>query len=493
MSAGSLTLGGNLSIAVGPLGRNAEGSGNISSKGKVAAMYSYSKTKGLFGGVSVEGSVIVERQDANRLAYGGSPSARQILSGTFDPPDWTNVLIHEVERCTSSGTEKWRTWEQEEAGEYGNPLGQSGRDDFCEGNRSRSGSAGSYAFGDGLGAGGVLAAGRRRAGSLLKKEDKGEERPGMQKRTSSFQRFNSGLIGTSTPKRAPILASSESYNAGLTWDSDGPVKSGNRSRSGSTATPARRSIPGTPINDDLLYEWGDSRKQEPVWNGTIRGEKDLLGSWAAEDNGLSASFNRLSTNGAGAKNGSGSNSPAGRSRSGTTSTRPYETIDEAEDYVPYETESRFAKMSQTDRSSFVRDTVTKRSSAYAAPSHSPFGAGSQERTPFDDYQSPSPPPLAPKPNLSVRDGIDGDDGYARALALYDFKATTAGDLGMTKGDIVLVLDKVGSGEWWKGRAKNGQEGIFPSNYIEVVGLPKNNKSGVTRTELKARMADLGFD
>lgn len=39
MSAGSLTLGGNMSIAVGPLGRNGEATGAINSSGKVAAMY----------------------------------------------------------------------------------------------------------------------------------------------------------------------------------------------------------------------------------------------------------------------------------------------------------------------------------------------------------------------------------------------------------------------------------------------------------------------
>ena len=38
MSAGSLTLGGNMSIAMGPLGRNGEATGSISSSGKVAAM-----------------------------------------------------------------------------------------------------------------------------------------------------------------------------------------------------------------------------------------------------------------------------------------------------------------------------------------------------------------------------------------------------------------------------------------------------------------------
>lgn len=38
MSAGSVTLGGNLSVAVGPLGRNGEASGSLNTKGKLAAM-----------------------------------------------------------------------------------------------------------------------------------------------------------------------------------------------------------------------------------------------------------------------------------------------------------------------------------------------------------------------------------------------------------------------------------------------------------------------
>lgn len=38
MSAGSLTLGGNMSIAVGPLGRNGEALGSVNSSGKMAAM-----------------------------------------------------------------------------------------------------------------------------------------------------------------------------------------------------------------------------------------------------------------------------------------------------------------------------------------------------------------------------------------------------------------------------------------------------------------------
>lgn len=60
---GNLTLGGNFTIAAGPLGRNLEGDVSLRS---TAAIYTYSKTKGLFAGISIEGSGLIERKDANR-------------------------------------------------------------------------------------------------------------------------------------------------------------------------------------------------------------------------------------------------------------------------------------------------------------------------------------------------------------------------------------------------------------------------------------------
>lgn len=70
--------------------------------------YSYSKTRGLFGGVSVEGSVIVERQDANAQAYRSDVTAKQLLSGSIDPPEWTSALIKTLERCTGMpGGRQW--------------------------------------------------------------------------------------------------------------------------------------------------------------------------------------------------------------------------------------------------------------------------------------------------------------------------------------------------------------------------------------------------
>ncbi|KAG1757963.1 hypothetical protein EDB19DRAFT_1891609 [Suillus lakei] len=108
MSAGNLTLGGNVSVAVGPLGRNGEAIGSLNSSGKVAAMYSYSKTRGLFGGVSIEGSVIVERQDANTLAYKQDVTAKMLLNGAVPCPEWASSLVKTLESCTGlPGTRKW--------------------------------------------------------------------------------------------------------------------------------------------------------------------------------------------------------------------------------------------------------------------------------------------------------------------------------------------------------------------------------------------------
>lgn len=89
---GSLTLGGNVSIAAGPVGRNAEAAGAASMKG-VAGVFSYSKTKGLFAGVSLEGSVIIERRDANEKLYGQRFTAAQLLQGSVRPPPAAQPLM----------------------------------------------------------------------------------------------------------------------------------------------------------------------------------------------------------------------------------------------------------------------------------------------------------------------------------------------------------------------------------------------------------------
>ncbi|EDN05393.1 DUF500 domain-containing protein [Histoplasma capsulatum] len=100
--AGSITLGGNVSIAAGPIGRNAEAAGAASTKG-VAGVFSYSKTKGLFAGVSLEGSVLVERKDANERLYNSKVSARQLLEGSIRPPPAAEPLMLVLQSRAFSG------------------------------------------------------------------------------------------------------------------------------------------------------------------------------------------------------------------------------------------------------------------------------------------------------------------------------------------------------------------------------------------------------
>lgn len=92
MQSGSLTLGGNISMAVGPVGRSAEASGVVGTKG-AAGVFAYSKTRGLYGGLTVEGGVLIERSDANKKLYGRKVRARELLNGLTPPPPEAEVLM----------------------------------------------------------------------------------------------------------------------------------------------------------------------------------------------------------------------------------------------------------------------------------------------------------------------------------------------------------------------------------------------------------------
>ncbi|CAD6939507.1 unnamed protein product [Tilletia controversa] len=138
-TTGSLQLGGNLSVAVGPLGRSAEASGSLNFKGSVAAMFSYSRAKGLYGGVSLEGTVLVERTDANIAAYGKGATAASILGGRVEPPLWSRGLIDAIEKLTKTGhlANRLNRARQEEIDrEYGTGLESGGRQSYSSPRRS---------------------------------------------------------------------------------------------------------------------------------------------------------------------------------------------------------------------------------------------------------------------------------------------------------------------------------------------------------------------
>jgi lipid-binding SYLF domain-containing protein len=75
---GKVKLGAGASVAAGPKGRDAQAASDASSR---AEILSYSRSRGLFAGISLEGFTLRPDNDASAEIYGRKITARQILSG----------------------------------------------------------------------------------------------------------------------------------------------------------------------------------------------------------------------------------------------------------------------------------------------------------------------------------------------------------------------------------------------------------------------------
>lgn len=71
-------LGGDLSITAGPVGAGA--------KAQTADILAFSRSKGLYGGINLEGGVVKVRKSWNKAFYGGEGSPRKILYGSVSGP-----------------------------------------------------------------------------------------------------------------------------------------------------------------------------------------------------------------------------------------------------------------------------------------------------------------------------------------------------------------------------------------------------------------------
>ncbi|KAF9090004.1 hypothetical protein BGX29_004225 [Mortierella sp. GBA35] len=88
VQGGSVTLGGGLSVSAGPVGVGGEvGMSANTQTTSTSSIYSYTKSKGLFAGVSLEGTVLLERKEANAAFYGRAISAAEILRTMPQPPE----------------------------------------------------------------------------------------------------------------------------------------------------------------------------------------------------------------------------------------------------------------------------------------------------------------------------------------------------------------------------------------------------------------------
>ena len=76
--ASKVKLGGDASAAAGPKGRTAQADTDVTMR---AEILSYSRARGLFAGVSLEGSTLRPNPSANRNLYGRDVSAKNIIRG----------------------------------------------------------------------------------------------------------------------------------------------------------------------------------------------------------------------------------------------------------------------------------------------------------------------------------------------------------------------------------------------------------------------------
>ena len=88
---GKLKLGGDASVAAGPLGRDAEASTNGSMS---AEMLSYSRAQGIFAGISLSGATLGPDDGANKNLYGKDLTAEEIIQkGAVKAPDSASELL----------------------------------------------------------------------------------------------------------------------------------------------------------------------------------------------------------------------------------------------------------------------------------------------------------------------------------------------------------------------------------------------------------------
>ena len=86
---GKITLGADAGVAAGPVGRSAAAATDGQLK---AEIWSWSRARGLFAGVSLDGAVLQMDQDALARVYGPSTTPRMVLEGRAPAPASTAVV-----------------------------------------------------------------------------------------------------------------------------------------------------------------------------------------------------------------------------------------------------------------------------------------------------------------------------------------------------------------------------------------------------------------
>ena len=96
-------LGGDIAAAAGPVGRNAAASTDISMQ---AEILSYSRSRGLFAGISLAGSTLRPDNDGNERLYGKGVSGQDIvINSKISPPASAKLLLSTLNKKSPHSAE----------------------------------------------------------------------------------------------------------------------------------------------------------------------------------------------------------------------------------------------------------------------------------------------------------------------------------------------------------------------------------------------------
>ena len=94
------TLGGEASVAAGPVGRSSTAETDAAMKAKIL---SYSRSRGAFAGVSLAGTTLHQDEDANKAVYGKPLNASEILAGGMAVPAAATALTQMLTKYSPKG------------------------------------------------------------------------------------------------------------------------------------------------------------------------------------------------------------------------------------------------------------------------------------------------------------------------------------------------------------------------------------------------------
>ena len=89
------TIGAEASAAVGPIGRDAAADTDVLMNAEIIA---YSRARGIFAGVSLDGTVVQEDKEENEKLYGRPLRTREIIEGNVEPPPAARVFTSVLEQ-----------------------------------------------------------------------------------------------------------------------------------------------------------------------------------------------------------------------------------------------------------------------------------------------------------------------------------------------------------------------------------------------------------